>query len=68
METEKNILYGWKDIAGYIGCSQATAKKYQKKYHLPVRKINSRILISKTMVEEWLEKYGCSVVERNKSL
>lgn len=52
----KGILYGWKEISSYIGCSTQTAKLYAKKEKLPVKKISGRVLLSKAMVEKWLEK------------
>lgn len=50
----RGILYGWKEIAAYIGCTPQTVRKYAATQKLPVKKVAGRIMISKTMVQRWL--------------
>lgn len=57
-QAENKILYGWKEIADYIGCSPQTARLYFKRHKLPVKKVGGRVLISRAMVEEWVERGG----------
>lgn len=54
----RGVLYGWKEIANYIGCTTPTARRYAKRKQLPVKKIGSRVMISRIMVEKWVEKLG----------
>jgi len=54
--TDRGVLYGWKEIAQYIGCSPKTARAYSKRQQLPVKKVEGRVLLSKKMVEQWLIK------------
>ena len=50
-------LYGWKDIAGYIGCTIWTAKIYHKKFELPVDRLPLGKPIAKAAkIDEWIEK------------
>jgi hypothetical protein len=39
-------LYGWQDIADYVGCSVKTARRYAKHYHLPIRRFPSKKLFA----------------------
>ena len=50
------ILYGWKSIAEYMGCSICTAMRYRDQFGLPVKTVSGRVMISIEMVEEWLRK------------
>lgn len=50
----RGILYGWKEIATYIGCTPQTVRKYAATQSLPVKKVAGRMMISKTMIELWL--------------
>lgn len=52
----KGVLYGWKEIASYIGCSPKTAMLYSKRQRLPVKKVSRRVMISKSMIEQWLKR------------
>jgi len=50
------ILYGWKSIAEYLGCSRCTAIRYRNRFGLPVKTISGRVMISIEMIEDWLRK------------
>ncbi len=41
MLLDQEMLKGWKQIARYIGVSVSTAKRYDKKYHIVVRRYPS---------------------------
>ncbi|MBF0259942.1 MAG: hypothetical protein HQK62_14110 [Desulfamplus sp.] len=58
MISHTKALYGWKEIAEYIGCSKGTAVKYAKYHGLPVKKIGVRVVSSTRMLENWLDGYG----------
>lgn len=52
--TNRGVLYGWKEISQYFGCCPKTARIYAKRHKLPVKKLEGRVLLSKKMVELWL--------------
>jgi hypothetical protein len=50
-------LYGWKDIACYLGCSESTVKVFYKKFSLPIeRSPNNTPMAYPVKVDQWLEK------------
>ncbi len=50
-------LYGWKDIAAYIGCTDTTAQNYCKKYGLPVSRLpNGKPTAHPSRIDIWIEK------------
>jgi len=51
-------LTGWKEIAKYIGCHARTAKRYKKKYSLPVRRSPGGKPVSlQYELDQWLINY-----------
>ena len=52
-------LTGWKAIANYIDTSVKTAKKYHKKYGMPVRRgpTNKPIALQEEL-DQWLVGFG----------
>ena len=54
---DKRLLTGWKDIANYLGVSVKTAKRYYKKYGLPVLRLpTGKPCINQNAIQLWLEK------------
>ena len=39
MDEKFGWLYGWKDIAEYVGCSVKTTQRYAKENRLPIRRL-----------------------------
>jgi hypothetical protein len=57
MNSNRPKLYGWKDIAQYLGgCHPATAKRYHKELGLPVRYLNRKPTADPTEIDDWLER------------
>ncbi len=56
-KTVSGWLYGWKDIAQYIGCSESTVKTFYKKFSLPIdRSPNNTPMARPEKINKWLEK------------
>ena len=51
-------LYGWKDIAQYLGCSVSTAIRYKKVRNLPVQFLGKKPVGDPIKIDIWLEKNG----------
>ena len=50
-------LYGWKDIACYVGCSESTIKSFYKRFSLPVdRSPNGTPMAKPEKIDNWLTK------------
>lgn len=48
-------LYGWKEIAGYVGCHVTTARRYVKRNHLPIRILpNGKAVGIPKEMDEWI--------------
>jgi len=56
-EKRSGWLYGWKDIAAYIGCDITTAQKYAKEFKAPVWKIpeTKKVVSIPSELNKWLE-------------
>jgi hypothetical protein len=53
----KNWLYGWKDIANYMGCDEKTSRFYEKEFSLPVRHLpNGKVIAHPNRIDEWIEQ------------
>lgn len=50
------VLFGWKSIAEYIGCSITTAQKYSKEKKLPVNKIGRKPTSDTERILKWIRK------------
>ncbi len=56
---KNGVLYGWQDIADYVGCSVKTARRYAKKYHLPIRYFPSKKLFAiPSDIQEWAKGHN----------
>lgn len=53
----KGRLYGWKDIADYVGCSVTTIKRYAK-LGLPVNYLWKKPTAKPDKIDEWIENNG----------
>jgi hypothetical protein len=50
-------LYGWKDIACYVGCSESTIKIFYRRFSLPVdRSPNGTPMAKPEKIDTWLTK------------
>jgi len=53
-------LVSWKEISAYLGIDERTCQRWEKKYGLPVRRIDpatkSRVFAFKTELDEWRER------------
>jgi predicted transcriptional regulator len=63
----QEVLYGWKEIAIYLGCTPPTARKYAENQSLPVTKIAGRIMISKSTIGRWLRDNKKNNLDENSS-
>jgi hypothetical protein len=59
--TEKQRLDSWKEIADYLGKSVKTCRIWEKKFELPVHRINkksarARVFAYKKEIDEWFQK------------
>jgi hypothetical protein len=50
-------LYGWKDIAGYIGCDVCTVRKYVAKSKLPIHRLpeTKKPIASPLEIDRWIK-------------
>ncbi len=57
-EKNSNLLSSWKEIAAYLKCDVRTCLRYEKKYNLPVIRIDkikrSRVYAYKNDLDNWL--------------
>jgi len=50
-------LYGWKDIASFVGCDITTIKRYAKTYCLPIRRFpNNKPVAIPDEMNDWLKR------------
>jgi len=53
-------LVSWKEISAYLGIDERTCQRWEKKYGLPIRRIDpatkSRVFAFKTELDEWRER------------
>jgi len=53
-------LYGWKDIAGYIGCSVRKAQCYAKDFNLPVYPLPTeerrKVIARPNEIDNWVKQ------------
>ena len=50
-------LYGWKDIACYVGCSESTIKTFYRKFYLPIdRSPKGTPMAKPEKIDNWLTK------------
>jgi hypothetical protein len=48
-------LYGWKDIAEYVGCSAKQAQYYAAKHHLPIVRLpNNKPAAKPSEIDHWM--------------
>jgi len=56
---ENNLLTSWKEIAAYLGVDERTCQRWEKKYGLPVRRMEdtprSRVFAHKEDLDFWRE-------------
>jgi len=54
----QEVLYGWKEIAQYLGCCTKTARQYAKHETapLPIKKLPGKVLSSKSLIDKWVFK------------
>ena len=59
-------LVSWKEISAYLGIDERTCQRWEKKYGLPVRRIDpatkSRVFAFKTELDEWLDMHRQQLV------
>jgi len=53
-------LYGWKDIAGYIGCSVRKAQCYAKDFNLPIYPLPTeerrKVIARPNEIDNWVKQ------------
>jgi hypothetical protein len=50
-------LYGWKDIAYYVGCELSTIKRYAKSYRMPIHRLpNEKPFALRDEMDDWAKK------------
>lgn len=48
-------LYGWKDIASYVGCDLSTIKRYATNYSMPIRRLpNDKPIAIREELDGWI--------------
>jgi hypothetical protein len=56
----KDHLVSWKEISAHLGIDERTCQRWEKKYGLPVRRIDpatkSRVFAYKTELDDWQER------------
>jgi hypothetical protein len=56
----KDRLVSWKEISVHLGIDERTCQRWEKKYKLPIRRINpttkSRVFAYKTELDSWRER------------
>jgi hypothetical protein len=64
---DKDKFFTWKEIADYLDCNPRTCRRWEKKYDLPVKRIDDssslRVFAVKNEIDEWLEKRANSQLE-----
>ena len=51
-------LYGWKDIARYVGCDEKTLRGWEKEFRFPiVRPANGRPVAHPKKIDVWMESF-----------
>ncbi|MCX6561243.1 MAG: hypothetical protein NTZ26_12115 [Candidatus Aminicenantes bacterium] len=60
MSDSEDRLVSWKEIAAHLGIDERTCQRWEKKYGLPVRRIDpatkSRVFAFKTELDAWRER------------
>lgn len=55
---KENLLFSWKEIAGYLACDRRTCIRWEKKHGLPVHRVSgspkSRVYAHKDELDAWL--------------
>lgn len=55
-----HVLRSWKDIAHYMGTCVKTVQRWERAYHLPVRRVQpgkgSVVVAFRNEIDEWLQK------------
>ncbi len=50
-------LYGWKDIADYVGCDVSTVKRYATNCKLPIRRLpTGKPVAIPFQIDKWLNE------------
>jgi hypothetical protein len=54
-KTVRGWLYGWKDIAQYIGCDIKTVQKYVAEYKIPIHRFpdKNKIFAIPSEIDSW---------------
>ena len=56
-KTTSGWLYGWKDMANYIGCSVKQAQRYAKVYRLPIIRLPvNKPAADPNEIDKWVRK------------
>lgn len=53
----EGLLYGWKDIARFIGCSSKTAYRYYKHQRMPIRFLGIKPVAEREKILDWYRKH-----------
>ena len=54
MEDQRGWLYGWKEIASYVGCDVKTMQKYAIEYRPPIHRFpNGKIYAIPSEIDGW---------------
>ncbi|MBN1225101.1 MAG: hypothetical protein JXB23_17765 [Candidatus Aminicenantes bacterium] len=56
--TERDILYSWKEISGYLGWSEKTCRRFEMELDLPVHRLEdspkARVFAYKNELDRWM--------------
>lgn len=60
LKKDSNLLSSWKEIANYLDCNVRTCTRWEKRYALPVHRIDkaskSRVIAHKDEIDRWLKE------------
>ena len=70
-EKKENLLSSWKEIAAYLDCNERTCRRWEKRYGLPVCRIDltskTRVYSYKEELDKWLrERFNSKSVSQSR--
>ena len=65
LQTSRDVLAGWKEVAAFLGRSVRTVQRWEKQMGLPVRRLKSKVrtvpYALRSELAGWLNEYGVLV-------
>ena len=59
---EDDTLVGWKAIAGALGVSTSTARRWTREIGLPAYKLGGQVRVSRLELDRWIRERRTGVV------